>query len=182
MFVDIEGSTELLEAVVDAHYAEALAAFHHLARDTIESHGGSVVEISGDGIFAAFEEGEPALAAAVDLNRRLYEMSLPHGIRLRVRTGLHRGRAVETAGGYVGLDVHRTARIANAGHGGQILLSGPMADSVAAALPRHDLRLETLGRFELKGLSRPELIHQITGPGLPRCFPPLRDGSEVHAV
>src|SRR5437868_3449805 len=114
LFTDIEGSTRLLHELGDA-YAEALAEHRRVLRAAIVDHGGVEVDTQGDAFFVAFTRASDALAAAAHAQRHL---SGP----IRVRIGVHTGEPLVTDEGYVGIDVHRAARIARAGHGGQTLI------------------------------------------------------------
>jgi class 3 adenylate cyclase len=112
LFTDIEGSTRLLRELGDA-YAEALAEHRRLLREAFTVHGGVEVDTQGDAFFVAFARARDAVAAAVDAQRAL--ASRP----IQVRMGIHTGEPLRTDEGYVGMDIHRGARIAAAGHGGQ---------------------------------------------------------------
>jgi predicted ATPase/class 3 adenylate cyclase len=160
LFTDIEGSTRLLREVGDA-YAEALAEHRRIVREAVVAHGGAEVDTQGDAFFVAFARASDAVAAAVDAQRALA------GGPVRVRMGLHTGEPRLTDEGYVGVDVHRAARIAAVGHGGQVLLS-----QATRALVEVDAR--DLGPHRLKDLSAPERIFQLEMDGLPSDFPPLR--------
>ena len=116
LFTDIEGSTKLLHELGDA-YAEALAEHRRGLRAAFEAHGGVEVDTQGDAFFVAFARARDALAAA-----REGQQALADG-PIRVRMGLHTGEPIVTEEGYVGIDVHRAARIAAVGHGGQVLVS-----------------------------------------------------------
>ena len=160
LFTDIEGSTRLLREVGDA-YADALAAHRRIVRGAVAAHGGAEVDTQGDAFFVAFARASDAVGAAVDVQRAL--ASGP----VKVRMGLHTGEPRLTEEGYVGLDVHRAARIAAVGHGGQVLLS-----QATRALVEVDAR--DLGPHRLRDLSAPERIFQLEIEGLPSEFPPLR--------
>src|SRR5262249_54218816 len=121
LFTDIEGSTRLLQELGDS-YAEVLAEHRRLLREAFRRHGGVEVDTQGDPFFAALEGAKAAPAAARQDQEELIEGPI------RVRMGLHTGEPVVTDEGYVGLDVHRAARIAAAGHGGQLLLSQTTRD------------------------------------------------------
>jgi ABC-type oligopeptide transport system substrate-binding subunit/class 3 adenylate cyclase len=172
LFTDIEGSTELLQRLGD-EYAELLAAHRRILRAAFEAQGGREVDTQGDAFFYSFRRASEALNAAVDAQRALAAHSWPGGAQVRVRMGLHTGEPLVAREGYVGMDVHRAARIAHAGHGGQVLLSGTTASLVAQALPEA-VRLLDLGRHQLKDLRAPERISQLIVEGLPAEFPPLK--------
>src|SRR5436309_6283879 len=116
LFTDVEGSTKLLQELGD-RYADALAEHRRALRDAFVRYGGVEVDTQGDAFFIAFPKATDALAAAVEATK-----ALEPG-RIRVRMGLHTGEPLVAHEGYVGIDVHRAARIAAAGHGGQILVS-----------------------------------------------------------
>src|SRR5262245_22658377 len=113
LFSDIEGSTSLLRKLGDA-YAEALAEHRAVFRTAFEEQGGVEVDTQGDAFLAAFARASDAVAAAAEIQSRL-----AHG-QIRVRMGVHTGEPEITNEGYVGLDVHRGARVCAAGHGGQV--------------------------------------------------------------
>ncbi|MGZ4380346.1 MAG: adenylate/guanylate cyclase domain-containing protein [Gaiellaceae bacterium] len=156
LFTDIEGSTRLLAELGDG-YEEVLAEHRRLLRETFAAHGGVEVDTQGDAFFVAFPSAREAVAAAGEARAALSAGPV------RVRMGVHTGEALATDEGYVGVDVHRAARIAAAGHGGQVLVSQSTRDLV-------DADLRDLGRHRLKDLTRAERIYQL-GDGE---FPPLR--------
>jgi len=157
LFSDVEGSTRLLQQVGAEAYARALAEHRRLLRQVFARHQGVEVDTQGDAFFYAFPTAPGALAAA-----RGAQEALARG-PIRVRIGLHTGTPHLTDEGYAGADVHRAARIAAAGHGGQVLVSAATASLVGV----DDLR--DLGEHRLKDLSAPERIYQL-GRG---DFPPL---------
>jgi predicted ATPase len=144
----VEGSTRLLQELGAEGYAEALADHRHLIRKACAAEGGVEVDTQGDAFFFAFPTAPGALAAASAFTEAL----APGPIQVRV--GLHTGTPLLAEDGYVGGDVHRTARIAAAGHGGQILVSASTAQLVAR-------ELTDLGEHRLKDLSAPERIYQL---------------------
>jgi predicted ATPase/Tfp pilus assembly protein PilF len=155
LFTDIEGSTRLLRELGDA-YADVLSGHHRALRDVWPRHGGFEVDTQGDAFFVAFERASDAVSAASAAHAAL------EGRPVQVRIGLHTGEPLLTELGYVGHDVHRAARIAAAGHGGQTLLSRTTHDLV-------DAEARDLGEHRLKDLSAPERIFQL---GV-QAFPPL---------
>ena len=171
LFTDIEGSTALWERDETA-MSQALALHDALARNSVESHGGSVVKKTGDGIHAVFDDASAALAATLDLQRALHDSAINGSAPLRVRCGLHRGVVEHRDGDYFGSTVNRAARIMSAAHGGQILLSQAVADSVGD-LPAQ-VSLRDLGRVRLRDLSTPECVYQVVHPELRAEFPALR--------
>jgi predicted ATPase/class 3 adenylate cyclase len=172
LFTDIEGSTALWEQD-EARMSQALARHDALARSTVESHGGDVVKTTGDGILAVFDDASAALTATLELQRALHDPVVSAGAPLRVRCGLHRGIVEHRDGDYFGSTVNRAARIMSAAHGGQILLSEAVADSVRDRLPAQ-VWLRDLGRVRLRDLSTPECVYQAVHPQLRVEFPALR--------
>ena len=172
LFSDIEGSTRLLQQL-GSRYATALAAHQEILRAAFAAHHGREVDTQGDSFFAAFPTAVDALVAAADAQRALAAYTWPSGATVRVRIGLHTGAPVLATGRYVGLDVHRAARIAAAGHGGQILLSQSTRDLAEAELPE-GARLLDLGEHRLKDLQRPEHLYQLVVADMPATFPPLK--------
>jgi predicted ATPase/class 3 adenylate cyclase/DNA-binding CsgD family transcriptional regulator len=172
LFTDIEGSTHLLQQVGE-HYANVLAECRQLLRTVFHQWNGHEVDTQGDAFFVAFTRASDALAAAVAVQRSLASQVWPEGIAVRVRIGLHTGEPQPTAEGYVGLDVHRAARILSAGHGGQVLLSQMTSELVAEHLPE-GVSLRDLGEHRLKDLQRPSHLYQLVIEGLPTDFPPLK--------
>jgi predicted ATPase/class 3 adenylate cyclase len=158
LFTDVEGSTKLLHSLGDEAYAEALAEHRKVIREACASADGIEVDTQGDAFFFAFPTARGALDAAAALTE-----SLAAG-PIRVRLGLHTGAPLLTGEGYVGEDVHRAARIAACGHGGQVLVSSSTAALVDATA------LHALGEHRLKDLSAPERIYQLGDRG----FPPLK--------
>lgn len=172
LFTDIEGSTRLLQRLGE-RYPETLESHHGLLREAFRAHGGIEVDTQGDAFFIVFRSAPDAVDAALDAQRALEGQVWPEGARVRVRMGLHTGEAVRAADGYVGLDVHRAARIADAGHGGQILVSAPTRDLIEERLPANaDFR--DLGAHHLRDLEEPERLYQVVADGLEADFAPLR--------
>ena len=122
LFTDIEGSTRLLHALGDG-YAGVLTDHRRLLRDAFARHDGVEVDTQGDSFFVAFADARCAVAAAVDAQTALARHAWPRGTEVRVRMGVHTGEPLASDGHYVGVDVHRGARIAAAAHGGQTLVS-----------------------------------------------------------
>jgi predicted ATPase/class 3 adenylate cyclase len=176
LFTDVEGSTRLLAAAGDK-YGSLLETHQQLIITAIGDHGGHVVDTQGDSFFAAFASPTAGLEAAIQAQRSLQEHDWPDGMALRVRMGLHTGEVKVVGDKYVGMEVHRAARIGDAGHGDQILVSEATRFLVDDTLPGK-VRLIDLGEYKLKDLSRPERIHQVVGPGLIGDFPPLRTVEE----
>ena len=172
VFTDIAGSTELLKRLGD-RYAEVLAEHRHVIREEFAARGGEEIDTQGDAFFFCFESARDAVAAAVAAQRALASHDWPDGADLRVRMSLHTGEPVVGEEGYVGIDVHRAARICAAGHGGQVLLSATTAALVSGALP-DGVSKRNLGAVHLKDIDEPEQVTQLVIDGLPHNFPPLR--------
>ena len=154
LFTDVEGSTKLLHELGAEGYAQALAEHRALIREACAAECGVEVDTQGDAFFFAFPTAPGALAAASSFTDAL--ASGP----VSVRVGLHTGTPLLTNEGYVGSDVHRAARIAACGHGGQVLVSASTATLV-------ELELLDLGEHRLKDLSAPERIYQLGGLEFP---------------
>jgi predicted ATPase/class 3 adenylate cyclase len=177
LFTDIEGSTRLLARLRD-RYADVLAEHQRLLRAACDAHDGHEVHTEGDAFFVAFGSASDAIAAAVSAQRGLASQCWLEGVEIRVRMGIHTGQAILQHGDYVGLDVHRAARICAAGHGGQVLISRSTRELVADALPQ-DVALRDLGEHRLRDLDRPEHLFQVVAGDLPSDFPPLGSVSPV---
>ncbi len=154
LFTDIEGSTRLLQQLGD-RYADVLATHHRLLRTAIQEAQGQMVDTQGDAVFAAFPRARDALLAAVAAQLSVQARPWPKGITLRVRMSLYTGESISGATGYVGMDVHRAARICAAGHGGQILLSQTTRDLVENDMPP-SVSMRDLGGHRLKDLAHPQ--------------------------
>jgi class 3 adenylate cyclase/WD40 repeat protein len=172
VFTDIEGSTRLLEELRD-RYADVLAIHGRLIGEAVARAGGELVDTQGDAFFLVFPTVDQAVAFAVDAQRALERERWPTDTRLRVRMGIHSGEATANAGGYVGLDVHRAARISSAAHGGQVLLSQEAVSALGDGS-----RLKHIGAHQLKDFKAPIELHQLVIDGLPAEFPPPRSYEE----
>ena len=169
---DIEGSTRLIgqlggdfPRMLDEHFA--------VLGEAIENNGGTMVSSEGDSVFAVFPSARAAVAAAIEGQRAIAAHEWPTGATVRVRMGLHSGDAMFGGRDYTGIDVHRTARIMGAGHGGQILVSDAAralaGDDAAAGIAFRDL-----GVHALRDVPAPERLFGVMAPGLGTDFPPLR--------
>src|SRR5881397_4085130 len=158
LFTDIEGSTRLLHEHGDS-YAELLGEHRRVLREAFVRHAGVEVDTQGDAFFVAFARASDALSAASNGQAAL------RGGPIGVRMGLHTGEPIVTEEGYIGIDVHRAARIASAAHGGQIILSETTRGLLDRAAP-----LRELGEHRLKDMIEAERLYQL-GEG---DFPPLR--------
>lgn len=172
LFTDIEGSTRLLQQLGD-QFATLLTEHRQIMQQVCEAHNGSVVGNQGDGFFIAFPHALDGLHAAVQAQRALAAHAWTGGVNVRVRMGLHTGEPqISASENYVGIDVHRAARIASAAHGGQVLLSQRIRDLVENELPE-GVTLRDLGEHSLKDLRQPKHLYQLVIAGLPSEFPPL---------
>jgi predicted ATPase/DNA-binding CsgD family transcriptional regulator/Tfp pilus assembly protein PilF len=169
LFTDMEGSTRRWEAYREV-MPERVARHDRLLVDAITGAGGRLVKHLGDGLMAVFADAHGAVVAAIDGQRAISAEDWEPVPDIRVRMGIHSGRAAPSGDDYLGDEVNRAARVADSGHGGQIVLSGAAAAMVESA----GVELETLGRHQLKDLNRPLELFQVVADGLDRDFPPLR--------
>jgi class 3 adenylate cyclase len=172
LFADIEGSTGLAERL-GGRWPETLLEMRRLVASLVRQHGGVEVDTRADEFFAAFGDPAAAVAASLAIQRGLAGRAWPDGEAMRVRIGLHTAEPELSDEGYVGAEVHRTVRVANAGHGGQVLLTEATRAAAGDAWPA-DAAVLDLGEFPLRGLQRAERIFQLVAPGLGLDFPPLR--------
>ncbi len=170
LFTDIEGSTRRWEVHGEA-MAACVARHDQLLDSAIAEAGGCVVKGTGDGRMAVFANADHALTAAVEGQRALGVEDWGEVPALRVRMGLHTGWCEPLGADYFGPVVNRAARIADAGHGGQVLLS---AATAAIVRPRSDLDLVERGSFRLKDLAEPIELVQLVAPGTEAELLPLR--------
>jgi predicted ATPase/class 3 adenylate cyclase len=172
LFTDIEGSTRLWEQEA-ASMSQALAEHDALSRMAVERNRGIIVKMTGDGMYAAFEDALDALNAALALQQALNDPTATNGISFQVRYGLHLGVVERRDDDLFGSPVNRAARIMKAAHGGQILLSQAIADDVGTRLPSL-ASLRDLGGVRLRDLATTEHIYQLVHPQLRQTFPALR--------
>lgn len=172
LFTDIEGSTRLVQTL-GPRYADLIAQHHGIMRAAIEAHDGHEMGTQGDAFFVVFPTARQALGAVVQVQRIMAQQTWPQGATVRVRMGLHTGEPVLSEGQYIGLDVHRAARICSAGHGGQVLLSQTTTQLIEALLPE-GVGLRDMGEHRLKDLRNPRRLYQLVIEGLPSDFPPLK--------
>jgi DNA-binding NarL/FixJ family response regulator/class 3 adenylate cyclase len=179
LFTDIEGSTALVRRLRD-DYGAVFEDHKRLLRDAWDASGGRELDAEGDSFFVAFRRPRHAVDAAVAAQRALAGHAWPGGAEVRVRIGVHTGEATPAGDHYVGLAVHRAARICDAGHGGQVLIS----ETTRSLLEddEHELELEDLGPHQLKDFDRPIRIYQLAIEGLPGEFPPLRTETGERAA
>lgn len=168
LIADIEGSTRLVHQLGN-RYGDVLGEVRRIVREAGGANEGVEVDATGDELCLAFAQTQGAIATALAAQRGLRDAEWPDELDVRMRIGVHTGNPVLAEEGYVGIDVIRSARIAAAGHGGQILLSS----TAAAFTTGHELR--DLGSHQLAGLPDPERVFQLVTEDLPRDFPPLRN-------
>ena len=180
LFTDVEGSTQMLRQLRDG-YADVMADHERLLRDAFQEAGGHEINTQGDSFFVAFRRPKDAVGAAVAAQRAVAEQTWPEGAELRVRIGIHTGDATVTGDRYVGLAVHRAARICAAAHGGQVLLSQSTQALLEEEEALGDVDVRDLGPQRLKDFDRPVRIYQLLAPGLPVDFPELRTADGERA-
>ncbi len=168
LLCDIEGSTKLV-ASAGAEYPAILARVRRILREAVQTHGGAEIDVRGDEMLAHFDSPSDAVDGAVGAQHALVATDWGDRQEVRVRMGVHAGEAFVTEDGFMGIDIHRVARITSAGHGGQILISAATRAALTSANARD------LGSHRLAGLQEPEQIFQLLVDGLPRDFPPLRN-------
>jgi YVTN family beta-propeller protein len=173
LFTDIEGSTQLLKGLGGERYGEALGEHQQILRDAFAEHGGHEIDTQGDSFFVAFRRAKDAVSAAIACQRRLAGHAWPGGTELRVRMGIHTGEPALGGERYVGMGVHRAARICAAGHGGQVLVSQTTRELLRDD-PIPDVTIRDLGEHQLKDMDEPERIYQLVAPGLVEDFPGLK--------
>ena len=168
LFTDIEASTQLMQKLGDA-YVQAQIDHHTILRQTFQSKQGRELRTEGDSFFCVFESAIDACGAAAQAQRGFHESGSP----LKIRVGLHTGEAPVVGDEYIGLDVHRAARVAASAHGGQVIISETTHALVQHGLPA-DLHVRDLGVYRLKDLARPERLFQLVIDGVPDKFPAPR--------
>ncbi len=170
LFTDIAGSTHLLTQLGEC-YTQVLAEYRQVLRAAFGQWNGNIVDTQGDAFLVVFARATDAVQSSVSAQRALGSHAFPHGAVVPVRMGLHTGEPQRTAEGYVGLDVHRAARLMSTGHGGQVLLSQTTCSLVEQNLPE-GVSLRDLGEHRLKDLGRPMRLFQLVIADLPTDFPP----------
>jgi class 3 adenylate cyclase len=171
LFSDIEGSTALLRRLGD-RYGEALSVQRALLRVCFAEYHGREMGTEGDSFFVVFQSAGAAVSCCVAAQLALSAHAWPEDVAVRVRMGLHSGEPARHEDSYMGMDVHRAARIAAASHGGQVVLSDATRLLAASRLRAH-VSVRDLGLHRLKDIEEPERIYQLVAAGLPERFPPL---------
>src|SRR5258708_8414650 len=165
LFTDIEGSTRLLQQLGE-YYASLLADCRQLLRAAFVQWNGQEVDTQGDAFFVVFARATDAVSAAAAIQRALASKRWPQDVTVRVRIGLHTCEPTLVSEGYIAIDVHHSARIMSAGHGGQILLSQTTRDLVEHYLSENTY-LQDVGEYRLKDLQRPNHLFQLNISDLP---------------
>ena len=176
LFTDIEGSTQLVAKIGPQAFRDVLERHNRLIRDAVAAHDGVDAGTAGDSFLVVFRDAASAVAAAIEAQRALAGATWPAGAEVHVRMGLHTGQGIAGGDGYVGLDIHRAARIASAAHGGQVLMSEASRAAMDRDLPS-GIGVRDLGQHDLRGLAEPERIHQLMIDGLASDFPLLRSST-----
>ena len=176
LLADIQDSTGLLRSL-ESRYRELLTEVRRLLRGEVRAADGRVIDIRADELFAVFKQAPAALQAALGIQRKVLTAAWPSGVTVRLRIGLHTGRPTLTETGYVGLAVHMAARVCNAAHGGQILVSRAARDASGGAPPA-GVSFRDLGMYRLRGLPGVEALYQVEAPDLPADFPEPRTASD----
>jgi class 3 adenylate cyclase/DNA-binding CsgD family transcriptional regulator len=174
LFTDVQGSTSLWESEPEK-MAEALKIHNTALRQAIEAHGGVIFKIVGDEFQSAFPSAPQALQAAIDGQHALKVAPWNELGPLKVRMGLHSGKADLDIDGdeyAVSHTKNRVARIMSAAQGGQVLVSLVTAELLRGHLPA-EVSLKDMGKNHLKGLSHPEQLFQVIAPGLHAKFSPF---------
>jgi class 3 adenylate cyclase len=169
LLTDIEGSTALVHRLGD-RYGDLLEQVRALLRGAALGTGGHVVEVRADEFFAVFEQPVAALAAALSVQLELGDRAFAGDEEVRVRVGIHSGYPTLAKGNYLGLAVHTAARICDAAHGGQIVVSGDFRTAIRGHVPE-GARLRRLGTYALRGLPDEVELHQVVAAGLISRFP-----------
>jgi predicted ATPase/class 3 adenylate cyclase len=172
LFTDIEGSTRLLDALGD-RYPSVLETHQRILRDVFRARDGIDVSTEGDSFLVVFRSAPQAVAAAVEAQRAIATHEWPEEAAVRVRMGIHTGEGVLGGDNYVGVDLHRAARIAAAGHGGQIVVSEATRALVEPVAPE-GVTFRDLGEHRLRDLPNTERLAQALAEGLTAEFPALR--------
>ncbi|MGH2359048.1 MAG: adenylate/guanylate cyclase domain-containing protein [bacterium] len=175
LMTDIENSTALLHRLGD-RYRHLLKNVRVILRTAVLRAGGREIDVRADEFFAAFKGAGKAVEAAVAIQRTLDEQTWPDNQKVRVRAGIHSGRPTLTEFGYIGLTVNTVARVCSAAHGGQIVISRDTKAAIGVSAP-NGIRLRSLGRHRLPGLTNAVALFQVEADRLLASFPPPRTGA-----
>jgi class 3 adenylate cyclase len=180
LFSDVEGSTELVKRLQDT-YASVLAEHRAVLREVFVRYSGTEVDTQGDSFFVVFAHARDAVMCAAVAQQELSAHAWPAGVPVSVRMGLHTGEVHRDDDNYVGVAVHRAARLCTLAHGGQVVMSRSTA-GIVDDMELPGLALSDLGDHLLKGFERPERVFQLVIQGLPSHFPALRTSVEQEAL
>ncbi len=176
LFTDIEGSTKLAQQYPEA-MPGLLARHNEILNQAIKAYDGFVFRVIGDSFSASFHNANDALRAVMQAQQSLHDEAWSPA-PIKVRMGIHTGAAQleidseeNKYSGYATLAL--TQRIMSAGHGGQILLSQSTYELTRDRLPE-EVQLVDMGERRLKDILRAERIYQLSIPGLPSEFPPIK--------
>jgi class 3 adenylate cyclase len=172
LMTDIEGSTALVHRLGDG-YSELINEVRALLEDTARRRDGHVVESRADEFFAVFIEPHAALDTAITIQRELRARAWTDGLEVRVRIGIHSGKPTINKANYIGMAVHTAARICDAAHGGQIIVSGATREATMKSR-RDGVRFRKLGEHRMRGLPEPVALFQVAAKGLAASFPEPR--------
>ncbi len=172
LLADVEGSS-ILQGDERVDYPVVIGRIRSILRHAVDANAGHEIDAVGDELLAGFSDASRAVSAAFEAQRAMRDEDWPEFLRVRIRIGLHTGTPSIGVEGYTGIDLVRTSRIANAGHGGQILASAATVSAVDGVVTRD------LGQQQLERLPQPEHIHQLLADDLPQDFPPLRNTSST---
>lgn len=180
LFSDMESSTQMVHALGSV-WPDVLDAQRMVCRDAWAAHGGHELGTEGDSFFVVFDTAPAAVVAAVEAQRALATRDWPDGVEVRVRMGIHSGSPQRHGEGYVGMDVHRAARVAAAAHGGQVLVSEVTSGLAEGALGEAGRWID-LGEHQLKDVPGRTRLFQASAPGLGVSFPPVRTVGAAGAL
>jgi class 3 adenylate cyclase len=181
LFTDMEGYTALLGTIPDEAAARVMHDHDRILHEAFVSAGGRVIDNSGDSFLACFPSATDAARAAAECHRALSAHVWPVDVLVAIRIGLNTGEAVAVSGRYFGIAVNRAARVCEAAHGGQALLS-PATASLLDQRSLGELTLRDLGEFDLDSFDSPVHLHQLVVPGLRDRFPPVRAISRTASL
>src|SRR4051812_12194741 len=180
VFTDIEGSTRLLHELADA-YIDVLDEHNTRVRTSMTAHGGVEIKNEGDGFLFAFTDPHSAIVACGETQKTLHREDWPHGRRVRVRMGAHRGHVTLFDRDYVGLAVHEAHRVCSAANGGQVVLTSETLEAAGGAIAT-DMSVTELGAYRLRDFPDPRVLLQANVSGLPTTFPALRSAAARRTI
>jgi len=174
LFTDIEGSTRIAKQL-GAEFVELLEDHNRLIRDVVNDFEGVEVENPGDGFFIVFQDSLAALNAVIEMQQQLHRKVWSKQVEVKVRMALHYASIQHRSFGYAGIEIHRTSRICDSGHGGQVLLTGPFLQQIDSRQIKG--KITKLGSYYLKDFEDPIELHQLDAPGMAIRYPILRTTS-----